>query len=683
MISALLLGIPFYIISIIFGIALANFFLSGILEKRIFIYAAGIPIGFVASSYMALALEAAIGTFTGLIMAAVVLTEAVLCYFMLRNRRASKLFDVKQVKLEYRHSRGLHISILIVSFVLIVFQAFALTSSNGTLYASSNYGTDLLFHLGVGQSLIYSGFPPTYLYSYTAKNVFPFITDFYSAMLYYAGFGVVLAFNAMNFLLWFSFSAMLIFFFNLIARNYKIAAAAVPMFLFFSLGFNFLLLYYFNIGLPELSAAQIQQYGQQSLINLLQYPYFNFSDPFISNFVIQHDYLLGFPYTLIVISSLYILFLDPKTKKEQKKGMLQAVAFLGLMVGLMPLIHPFSLEFVFVFSLVAFFYYMANKYNERRNISRQIIDRLVPWLVFGVIVTVVALPLMYYILSQHVESGFIWWIVDQGFWYPSNPTVLNIIIAHAEFWLEVAGIMLPLGLIGLRWFRKESLVAFLPAVITFAAVNFFSLQPSIGDNNKTTVYFFMFIALASMILLYKIFTFRKGPAGIPFKILAIALFFFATFSGLISDTQIFTGPYTLATPLVFNTSAWIINNTSPHAVFQSNCYTYTYDFVSTLAGRDSLLDIYIYSDNVGIVPKNYSPDKIAESLPSFFSAPSCGLVDEYNISYVVLENITQMGSVYNCEQANWSAFSNSSDFQLVYHATDNSSSQISIFKTHC
>ncbi len=677
-----LLGIAFYVASIVFGIVLVNFFLSRFLNKRIFQYAAGIPIGFAISAYMVLALEVINGVFLDWTLVIVVVIEALLSYCLL-NRSKSNPFSIKGFVSEIRKSKGLHACIFALAAMLIIFQAFALSySANGTVLASSNYGGDLLAHLGYGQSLIYTGFPPVYPYSYGAKTVFPFITDFYSAILFYNGFSIVWAFNAMKFLLWFSLAGMLMFFLTLLCKNYKISAVAILMFLFFSLGFNFVIWYYFNWGPSNMPATLIQSMGKQNFSGLLTSSYFNFTDPFEGNLVIQNDYLLGFPYALVIISALYMLFLEPGTiKKKLETKSLASLAFLGLLTGLMPLIHPVSLEFLLVFCAVLFVYSMLRKWGRINMV--EIKRRVWPWIVFGAIAIAIALPLVFYILSQHLDSGFISQIINMNYWYSQNLAPWGILIAHLEFWLEAIGITLPLGVIGFIYFRKANFIAFAPAIITFIIINIYSLQPSGGDNNKITLWFVLFLALAATLLLYKMFTWKKGWRGLPLKVLVVALFFLATFSGWLADWCILACPYTIATPLEISASAWIINNTSPHAIFQSNCYVYTEDFVGTIAGRSTVLDIYTYNYNNGINQPNFNPNSASQAINSFFLAPSCGLINQYNISYVVIENITQKGSQYNCEPMNQSRFLNSPNFQEVYNATDSSSSVIRIFKTSC
>ncbi len=681
MLQSIVLGVAFYIVSMLFGIAAVECFIGDLLGLKLFRYAAGIPVGFAFATYIVLALEAVTTVFSGWLMLIAIAIELVLSYIMLRRKNNWKIFSLSGIAAEGDSNRGLYIAIILIAAFLIFLQSHGITTSAGSLMASFNYGGDLLFHLGVGNSLIYSGFPPMYLYSYNATNVFPFISDFYSAMLLYNGFGIAAAFNASDYALWFSFTVMLILFLTLIGKNYKVSAASIFMFLFFSLGFNFLIIGYLHIPIYGLTVQGITNLDQ-NWFNLITSPFFNFSDPFVSNFIIQHDYLLGFPYALVILSTLYVLFLEGR-RIEGKPSTRQvgAMAFLGLMAGLMPLIHPFSLIFVFLFSLLLFIYWIARKRgtNEQRS-SLQ--DRLKPWAVYCFVAVVVAAPLLLYMHSQYLRPNFMGSILQQGYWWPPVPSLTNIFVAHALFWLETLGIMLPLGIMGLIYFNRKALIAFLPAVIAFIAVNIYRLQPSDGDNNKTTIYFVMFLSLAAMLLLYRLFTLKKGWKGVPFKALAVLLFILATFSGFAADYLIFNGSYTVATPLELNASAWVINNTPAHAIFQSNCYTYTYDFVSTIAGRDSLLDIYTYSYNVGIFNPGADPNTVSGEISNFFASPSCSLADEYNISYFVVENINQIGTS-SCVSANTTAIANTGEFAEVYNHSDSAGSSIEIFKSLC
>jgi hypothetical protein len=683
MLQSLALGVAFYAVSVLFGVAAVERFIGDLLGLKVFRLAAGIPVGFAFSTYMVLALEAMNSSFSGWLMVIAAAIELALSYLMLRHNGNWKVFSPRDLAAEGNNNRGMYIAIILIAAFLIFLQSHGIsTSSTGSVIASFNYGGDLLFHLGQGNSLIYSGFPPRYLYSYNATNVFPFISDFYSAMLLYNGFNIAAAFNASDYALWFAFTAMLILFFTLIGKNYKVSAAAVFMFLFFSLGFNFLIIGYFHVPIYGVTQQTIANLDQ-NWFGLITYPFFNFSDPFVSNFIIQHDYLLGFPYALVILATLYVLFLEGRRMEGRpSRRQLGTMAFLGLMAGLMPLIHPFSLVFVFLFSVVLLAYSLVRRRSAVEKRHGWLAERLKPWIVYGAVTAIVAAPLLLYMFSQHLESNFIGSILQQSYWWPQIPSITNILVAHALFWLESIGILLPLGIIGLVYFRRRGLIAFLPSVISFLIVNIYRLQPSDGDNNKTTIYFVMFLSLAAMLLLYKLFVFRKGWKGVPFKALAVLLFILATFSGFAADYLIFNGSYTVATPLELNASAWIINNTPAHSVFQSNCYTYTYDFVSTIAGRDTLLDIYTYSYNVGIFNKGADPNVVSGQIDGFFSNPSCSLANEYNISYFVAENITQTGA-WGCVSANVSALSGNGNFKQVYSANDSQGSSIAIFKSLC
>lgn len=683
MLQSIALGIAFYMVSMLFGVAAVECFIGDLLGLKVFRFAAGIPVGFTFSTYIVLALEAVNSTFSGWLMLIAIAVELVLSYLMLSHNRNWKIFNLRDIAAEGNNNRGAYIAIILIAFFLILLQSHGITtSSTGSVIASFNYGGDLLFHLGQGNSLIYSGFPPKYLYSYNATNVFPFISDFYSAMLLYNGFNIAAAFNASDYALWFAFTAMLILFFTLIGKNYKVSAVAIFMFLFFSLGFNFLIIGYFHVPIYGVTQQTITNLNQ-NWFNLITYPFFNFSDPFVSNFIIQHDYLLGFPYALVILATLYTLFLEGRRiEGKPSRKQLGTMAFLGLMAGLMPLIHPFSLIFVFLFSAVLLAYSLVRRRSAREKRDGWLADRLKPWVAYGAVTAVVTAPLLLYMLSQHLEPNFMGSILQQNYWWPQVPSITNILTAHALFWLESIGILLPLGIIGLAYFRKRGLIAFLPSVISFFVINLYRLQPSDGDNNKTTIYFVMFLSLAATLVLYRLFVFRKGWKGVPLKALAILLFILTTFSGFAADYLIFNGNYTVATPLELNASAWIINNTPAHAVFQSNCYVYTYDFVPTIAGRDTLLDIYTYSYNVGILNKGADPNVVSGQISDFFSDPSCSLSNTYNVSYFVVENIKQIGN-WGCVNASSSSLANNGNFTQVYSANDSQGSSIAIFKSLC
>ena len=59
----LLLGIIFYVSSIVFGVILSDYFFSEYVSQRLIRFAMGVPMGFALAAYCTLFLEMAVGGF--------------------------------------------------------------------------------------------------------------------------------------------------------------------------------------------------------------------------------------------------------------------------------------------------------------------------------------------------------------------------------------------------------------------------------------------------------------------------------------------------------------------------------------------------------------------------------------------------------------------------------------------
>ena len=203
----MLLGIIFYLSSLVFGALLADYFFSKYVSQRLILFAMGVPIGFALAAYCTLFFEILFGSFHWWLVAlASLLMLAISFYLCLHLRWRRK--GLAEFRKELRDHRLLYCGILLISLVLMLMQYQGLRATAGGVSAADNYGVDFLFHLGIGNSLIYGPFPPQFPYAAGAANVYPFIPDFYSALLVYSGLGLVMPFYLMNFLLYFSLVAI-------------------------------------------------------------------------------------------------------------------------------------------------------------------------------------------------------------------------------------------------------------------------------------------------------------------------------------------------------------------------------------------------------------------------------------------------------------------------------------------
>ncbi|MDE1873959.1 MAG: hypothetical protein KGI04_02460 [Candidatus Micrarchaeota archaeon] len=667
----LLIGLLFYVSSIIAGVTISNYFLRKLTDEHLVMYAFAFPIGFVVASYLTLAMDALSGAFSSYLMLITSILLLILSYFLYTRAKNRDMFSIGLIGKQYRANRQYYILVFTVVFLLLVLQIKGVNQGAGGIFGGDNYGTDFLFHMSVGNSVVYTPFPPTLLYTPNVTNVFPFITDFFTSMLSYTGIGPVNSLYMTNIPLYYSLVMLSIYLIYVFTRRRYAAVGGFVLFLFCSLWFNAVVLYVTGISLPFFSNAIVQNAAQCGWRCLFELPIFNFSDPLISNFAPQHDYVLGFPYTLILLLFIYIAFFkkrDARGSEPAAKLSVSEFAFAGLLVGLMPLVHPFSMIFVFLFALVGFFYSL---YRSGRGFVRVFTGR---WLPLGVVAVAVASPLLLYIHGGSLSSTFFMSELADPLWYSQGASIPSLLLVHIEFWFATMGAILALGLIGLYFFRKD-LVLFAPAFLALIFINIMRVQPSFGDSNKIALYFLFFMAVSATELLA-----RMAKRGRAFQAAVVILFFIVTLSGFLPEQDmLFSSGYPLAPSIELNATAWILNNTPQNAVFVNNCYGTVFGGISALAHRHAVLEDVDYVSLVGIYQQN--PYVTAQRESAFLSSPNCSFVESYNVSYLLLMNLSEFAPQW-CAQPNYSAFGASPDFVDVQNFSS-SSDRVYIFKAEC
>ncbi len=666
----LALGIIFYISSILFGISLVNYFFGRRIEEILVKYAFSFPIGFAFATYLVVIFEAVGGSFNDYCVLAASIIMLAFSYLLYRGAGSREMFDWKLFKKQVNRETLFYALITIVFVLLAAMQVVGVNNTPRGIGSGGNYGTDFLFHVSIGNSLVYSGWPPRLLYANGASNVFPFITDFYTSILMFNGIGPVTALYLMNMLLWFSIVVITVYFVSLITKRKVASVFGFLLFLLCGVTLNVLILAATGVNLPNSGLAGLISHF--NLYRALGFQLFNFANPITNNFAPQHDLLLGFPYALIILSVLYLAFFEgaKEYKHTPKEGIDKLFVLIGLMVGLMPLVHPFSLVFVFIFVVVAFIYSMMKGGRKSRLLNQ--------WVPFGAVAVIVGVPELLFIHSSKLASGFYGLVLNGWMWYSPTTSLPSQILLHLFFWLETFGPIVVVGILGLYYFRKR-IVVFVPAFIALLVVNLVRFSPSFGDSNKITIYFLLFMAAAAVFLMSELW--KRSTS---WRVVVAFAFLIIIVGGVAQEVYaLANGPTIAASNAEINASSWILANTSSNSSFVDSCYNTVFALSSSLAGRRTLMEIEPYIGLVGL--QNYDIGQVDQQIQSFMIRPSCSLVSQYNISYVMLENISTFAPIW-CDQVNYSAFSNSTDFTLVksvYYNLPPDNDKILIYKSLC
>jgi hypothetical protein len=449
---------------------------------------------------------------------------------------------------------------------------------------SQNLG-DMPFHLGAIFSFTEANnFPPENPSWAGAKFTYPFIADLVSAAAVKLGFSISTAINALNIAWAFSLLVVLERFVYRLTDS-RIAARIAPALLIFSGGLGFLWF------LQDVSGSGK---GLTDLLWQLPKDYtigdkFRWGNSMVVLFITQRSLLLGMPLTIVVLQQLWKYFTAAREEKSAETKLLDPAlmpAFIvGLMAGLLPLIHLHSLVVLFVVTGFLFFFRL---------------DQWRTWIAFGTGVSVVAVPMLIWSLTGSATDStkFFGWHFG---WDKRNDDVIS-------FWLKNTGLTIPLILAAAGYIiykltqkpgeseadaKKKSvderprlrnlLLFYVPFVVLFVISNVYKLAPWEWDNIKILIYW-----LVGSLPLISYLIAEAWKYGIPGKAVAWVWIIGLCASGALDVWRTASGQIKMR---VFDTDAVRIADqikakTEPKALFLN---APTYNSAVVLSGRRSLM----------------------------------------------------------------------------------------------
>lgn len=373
--------------------------------------------------------------------------------------------------------------ILIIIFTLFLFIApkLLITQSDGYYSGIRNAYSDIGWHIAnitmfaqeqtaPPQNPIFAGTP----------LVYPFLINFFSALLLNAGATIPQSVNLPALILIPIFITLLYCLIRDLSKNKKIALLATVFFLFggATLGWSHFLtdwqasgqsLIHFITHLPirDFSGSGADEQG------------FHFLNPVASLVLPQRSLLFGFSLAFS------ILILLTSAQRNHR-----TFIFAGILSGLLPLFHAHT-----VLALIPLIIGLAIWDIVSRQPTLKTV--LTHWLIFGLVAILVGLPeVAYYIINSHAESGAFFHF-DPGWSMSSNDNFLR-------YWFFNTGLFIPITLWGLFLPAARQLKIFALAGLTlFIVANLWLFAPWAWDNYKLFVYFFIFILpLVSWIVIH-------------------------------------------------------------------------------------------------------------------------------------------------------------------------------------
>lgn len=573
-----------------------------------------------------------IGSFTALAVAspvALVLTLAPLLIFRNKER-------MKKLRLDWQRAANKMQGGSWPEFVRFAFYAFffllfwfsfaqAMYETPAGIFTggSQNLG-DLPFHLGAIFSFTdANNLPPQNPSFAGAKFSYPFVADLVTAGFMKLGADVRNAMLVQN--VGWAFSLLVIlerFVFKLTAD--RLAGKIAPWLLFLSGGLGFIWFF---------SDYWAQANGFFEFIRNLPKDYtisddFRWGNSLVTLFITQRSLLLGMPLTIVVLHKLWKVFQSEKVERAKSEKEVDNSSFftlshfhfspfvIGLLAGMLPLVHLHSLAVLFV---VTVFLFGLNPENWTI------------WTAFGIGVCVIAIPELAWSITGSASrtSEFFDW----NFGWDKGET--NIF----WFWLKNTGLAIPLICLGLYLYlkklqgsdsaaasRKKLWLFYTPFLFLFIVANVAKLAPWQWDNIKVLIYWFVgslpFIALA-LSWLWRKGSIYAGTAAICFVVLI--------FSGSLDVWRAASGQKKTR---VFDADAVrvaeiIKRQTPPNALFLN---APTYNTAIALTGRQSLMRYPGHLSSHGIEYR----DREADVKQIYLGGEAAdSLIAKYEIDYVI------------------------------------------------
>jgi hypothetical protein len=624
----MLLALAFLLLSLALGFLLVKLlrFFDSLLET----FALGAPVGIVLSSFLVLGLEALARGFSDYVfyfsLAIIALVLIALCSLYRKALRPGRL-ALRKAKLTAMPKEIAYVILLVygvIAFVLLT----SLYMYNGALYClGPSICSDLLYHIGIGNSLIYSGFPPQFPYTIGAVNVFPFINDFYSALLIKYGLGLVGA-AIVPYLILFLSAVVFTTEFAYAVLKSKFATLAAMLVFWFGSDFIMAFILYplssmfpsFPNNLAPLSYFMhdygINATGISALIATSGTIISGWTSIIYQNLLPQRGFVLALPLGISLIYFAYQLTFSRKRFTRWQMLLIGAIA------GLMPLTHPITLLVLAFVGAFVFLKLFADR-KRRREVAALAFYVLLP-------AVILALPQALYMASQPPVPGRYHFVYNVYYRTGSGivSTIISNIVYVPSFWIDLVGLPLLLAIIGYKLAKKEARQFLLPFIAIWIMLTIFSFELDGSDANKLFLYIFLMLSIFSGYVFANLYKRKLG-----WKLVAIAL----VLANMLNFPVVYLHwagmPFQWISSSEINASLFALHNTSSSSLFAVSDYASLQNTVTSLGGRRALLAMYPYTE---IDEYTYPLSQLIEDNDRIFATGNCTLIRSLNVSYIYL-----------------------------------------------
>jgi hypothetical protein len=503
----------------------------------------------------------------------------------------------------------------------------------GNLYAFHTVWADYPFHTSVITAFVYRAdlsFPLNYPQFLHIEMHYPFLMDFYSAVLMKGGLDLRCSLIIPNILFQLSFFGLFFFLAYRLTGLKKVGLLATFIFIF--------------AGLPA---------GLQS-VNI------HFLNPMYAVLMPQRTAMIGMGISFAVyILLLHALFSD---ERDTQRHAYRALILAGVLIGLLPYIHAHSFM---VTAFVALFL-SAVVCLKTRNL----------WVLIFLLVPLILLSLPQIMsIRTGISEGFFeiffpGWTEENrnmimGFdWSSITTTVFSIaktITVLQMFWALNAGGLIILLSLGILKADNKARIVYLPFLLLFVIANFMKFQPWYFDNYKIFIYWLALSAVMASLAILWVTDFNKRFSKTLATVLLAILILASTSFGLVTHVAMVEDSYVIWTQEETEIADWVRENTPPDSVFLTgSAHNHP---IPSLSGRPRVMGYegWLWSHGIsGTMINARKRDEMA------MFGGNYALVKDYGVDYVCIGPYERVFARDNHFDINYSAFDDETRYYLAY-----------------
>ena len=631
------LWIFFIIVSFLLGLSI-SFLLSykfHCIERVLFSFVVGNAITIWATFLLA-CLKGSLSIDIILISITIYIFLSVILFRVSKESVKAAFTDLKNKAVIIWHEDKLTISFFMLILLYLTFMnvygVFRIDEV-GNLYAFHTVWADYPFHTSVITAFVYRAdlsFPLNYPQFLHMEMHYPFLMDFYSAVLMKGGLDLRCSLIIPNILFQLSFFGLFFFLAYRLTGLKKVGLLATFIFIF--------------AGLPA---------GLQS-VNI------HFLNPMYAVLMPQRTAMIGMGISFAVyILLLHALFTD---ERDTQRHAYRELILAGVLIGLLPYIHAHSFM---VTAFVALFL-SAVVCLKNRNL----------WVLISLLVPLIllSLPQIMSIRTGISADFFVFpfpgWTEENrnmimGFdWSSITSTVFSIaktITVLQMFWALNAGGLIILLSLGFLKADKKARLFYLPFLLLFVIANFVKFQPWYFDNYKIFIYWLALSAVMASLAILWVTDFNKRFFTTLAIVLLAILILASTSFGLVTHVAMVEDSYVIWTQEETEIADWVRANTPPDSVFLTgSAHNHP---IPSLSGRPRVMGYegWLWSHGINWTMINARKrDEMAMFRGNY------ALVKDYGVDYVCIGPYERAFARDNQFEINYSAFDDETRYDLAY-----------------